>query len=78
MNKWLKLYVGLIVGSCYLITLLTFLSAYFNDMSICVTINDYGEANLELFLFGTSLVLILKWCYHLVATKRINRLSRDS
>ena len=59
MSKLGKLYVICVVLGCYLNMSLTFLIAYLNDMRILVTINDYGEANAELLLLGSSFILLI-------------------
>ena len=69
MNKWLKIYAGIVVVSCYFNTLITFTIAYFNDMRTLVTINDYVEANLEFFMLETSLLIVLKWTVNLFNRK---------
>ena len=69
MNKWLKVYAGIVVVSCYVNTLLTFTAAYFNNMQILVTINDYGEANLELLVLGSSFLIMAKWVIQLLNRK---------
>jgi len=59
--KIAKAYVVCIVLTCYITILLTFASAYLNGMQTLVTINDYGEANIEALMLGVSLILLLLW-----------------
>lgn len=57
-------FIGLIFGSASsLVVLTTFLFAYFNqDKLVYVTINRFGEANLELFIVVMGFILAM---YHL-------------
>jgi len=67
MNKWLKGYVLVVAGACYIVTLLTFSLAYFNNsFRVLTTINDYGEANLEAFMLGVSLMILVKWVWEIL------------
>lgn len=48
-----------IMTTSYLVLYLTFLVAYLSpNMAVLVTINDYGEANLELILLTLALPFI--------------------
>ena len=54
--KKLSLIFGLVfLLSTSLVFVLTFLVAYFNNYEVFVTINDYGEAHIELFLIMAGL-----------------------
>lgn len=39
--------------------IITWIGAYFNDKQILVTINSAGEAQLELFMIGVMLLVLL-------------------
>lgn len=69
MNKLLKFYAVLVVASCYVSVLGAYTVAYFNDVNVLITINDYGEANIENVMLAASLVIFLKWGFHLLNRK---------
>lgn len=53
MNKpIIKTGIGALIGG-YLVFLITFLTAYFNrSKTVCIDINHFKEANLELWFFS--------------------------
>ena len=56
--KWGKVMVLAFLLGTNLTMYATFLTAYFSeDKSVLVTINNYGEANLELWLMGFMTIL---------------------
>ena len=69
MNPWLRIYGYVVALSCYITVLLTFVTAYFNNMRTLVTINDYGEANIEAVILLTSIPIILKEIHVLIKTR---------
>ena len=61
MRPVFKVYALCVVAACYITMLITFAYAYLNGMQTLVTINSVGEANLELVLLGSSLLILFIW-----------------
>ena len=61
MRPVFKAYALCMVAACYITMLITFAYAYLNDMQTLVTINSVGEANLELVMLGSSLLILFIW-----------------
>ena len=47
------------------ILIITFYLAYFNGGASTVTVNSYGEANIEAFIVFPSEFIFLCWCLYL-------------
>jgi len=53
--KWSKFFSLIMLTTSYIVVLLTFLTAYVSNMRVLITVNSYGEANVELIIFVCSL-----------------------
>ena len=71
MSKLGKLYVICVGLTCYVTILITFMTAYLNDMRTLVTINNYGEANAELLLLGSSFILLIYYLAQYLRTPHV-------
>jgi len=61
MNKHLRLWATAILLGCYTTLVIIFLFAYTHGMQVLVTINDYGEANIELLLLISAIPLVIEY-----------------
>ena len=60
MNVLLRLYAYVVLLVSYITMMITFIRAYFQPTkNTLVTINDYGEAKLEIILLALSIPVIL-------------------
>jgi len=70
MNKHLKTWIMAILLACYTTLLIMFIYAYTHGMQVLITINEYGEAQIEILILVFSFPLVLKYVVEMVQSTR--------